>query len=64
LASLVNDVVVAILAALLLQAPLVLLSRESLWRAAATGVTGGLLEASRIFPWREWWEKRRLRRLR
>jgi rod shape-determining protein MreD len=64
LASLANDAVVAVLAALLLQAPIVLLSRESLWRAAATGTTGGLLEAARIFPWREWWEKRQLRRLR
>lgn len=64
LASLVNDVVVTVLAALLLQAPVIVMSRESLWRATATGVTGGLLEAARIFPWREWWEKRQLRRLR
>jgi len=63
-ASLVNDVVVALLSVLLLGSPLVLFSPESLWRAAATGVTGGLLEAARVFPWRDWWERRRLRRLR
>lgn len=63
-ASLVNDAIVAVLAALLLQAPIVLLSRESLWRAAATGATGSLLEAARVFPWRQWWQNRRLRKLR
>jgi rod shape-determining protein MreD len=63
-ASVANDAVVALLALLLLRSPLVLFSPESLWRAAATGVTGGLLEAGRVFPWREWWERRRLRRLR
>ncbi len=63
-ASLVNDVIVALLAALLLQAPVVLFTREALWRAVATGVTGALLEAARLFPWRDWWERRRLRRLR
>ncbi len=63
-ASLVNDAIVAMLASLLLQAPIVLLSRDSLWRAIATGATASLLEAGRRFPWREWWEKRRLRRLR
>ena len=63
-ASLVNDVVVALLSLLLLRSPLVLFSPDSLWRAAATGVTGGLLEAARVFPWRDWWERRRLRRLR
>ncbi len=63
-ASLVNDAIVAVLAALLLKAPIVLFSRDSLWRAAATGVTGGLLEAAAHFPWKQWWEKRRLRRLR
>ena len=63
-ASLVNDILVAVLAALLLQAPIVLFSREALWRAAATGATAALLEAARLFPWREWWEKRQLRRLR
>jgi rod shape-determining protein MreD len=63
-ASLANDAIVALLAALLLQAPIVLFSRDAVWRAAATGATGGLLEAARIFPWREWWERRKLRRLR
>jgi rod shape-determining protein MreD len=63
-ASVVNDVIVGLLSYLLLQAPLVLFSREDLWRALATGVTGALLEAARTFPWRDWWEKRRLRRLR
>lgn len=64
IASLANDAIVALLAALLLQAPVVLFSRDALWRAAATGATGGVLEAAWSFPWREWWEKRRLRRLR
>jgi rod shape-determining protein MreD len=63
-ASLVNDVVVALLSLLLLRAPLVLFSPASLWTAAATGVTGGLLEAARVFPWRDWWDRRKLRRLR
>jgi rod shape-determining protein MreD len=63
-ASLVNDALVALLASLLMQAPVVLFSREALWRAAASGVTAGLLEAGAKFGWREWWEKRRLRRLR
>ena len=64
LASLVNDAIVAVLAFLLLQAPIVLGARDSLWRAATTGITAGVLEAAAKFPWREWWEKRRLRRLR
>ena len=63
-ASLVNDAIVALLSLLLLRSPLVLFSREDLWRAAATGITGGLLEAARVFPWREWWKRRLLRRLR
>ncbi len=63
-ASLVNDCVVALLSLALLRAPLVLFSRESLWRAAATGVTGGVLETASKFPWREWWKRRMLRRLR
>jgi rod shape-determining protein MreD len=63
-ASLINDGIVALLSVALLRAPLVLFSRESLWRAAATGVTGGVLEAARNFPWREWWKQRLLRRLR
>lgn len=63
-ASLANDAIVGLLSSLLLQAPLVLFTREALWRAVATGVTGAVLEAARTFGWREWWEKRRLRRLR
>jgi rod shape-determining protein MreD len=63
-ASLANDALVAALAALLLQTHAVVLSRDALWRAAATGVTGGALEAARRFPWQEWWKRRRLRRLR
>jgi rod shape-determining protein MreD len=63
-ASLVNDAIVALLSLLLLRSPLVLFSREDLWRAAATGITGGLLEAARVFPWREWWKRHLLRRLR
>jgi len=63
-ASLANDAIVAALARLLLQAPIVLFSFDSLSRAAATGLAGGLLEAAWRFSWREWWEKRRLRRLR
>ena len=63
-ASIANDAIVGGLAALLLQAPVVLFSRESLWRAVATGATGAIFEAARTFKWREWWDKRRLRRLR
>jgi rod shape-determining protein MreD len=63
-ASLVNDVIVAILGALLLQAPIVVASPEALWRAVATGLAGALLYAAERFPWLEWWEKRRLRKLR
>jgi rod shape-determining protein MreD len=63
-ASLANDAIVALLSYLLLQAPVVLFSKEDVTRAVATGVTGALLEAARTFPWRDWWEKRRLRRLR
>ncbi len=64
LASLANDVIVAVLASLLLKAPVVLFSPDALWRAAATGVTAGVFEATWNFPWREWREKRQLRRLR
>jgi len=64
LASLVNDGIVALLALLILRAPLVLFSRDAFWRAVATGVTAGLLEAARKFPWRDWWKRRILRRLR
>jgi rod shape-determining protein MreD len=64
IASIVNDCIVGLLSLLLLRAPLVLFSRDALWQAAATGVTGGLLEAARGFPWHEWWQRRQLRRLR
>ena len=64
LASLANDAMVAVLASLLIQAPIVLFSRESLWRAATTGITAGALESAATFPWRDRWEKRKLRRLR
>jgi rod shape-determining protein MreD len=64
LASLANDAIVAVLASLLAQAPIVLGSREALWRAATTGITAGALEAAAKFGWRDWWAKRRLRRLR
>ena len=64
LASLANDAIVAALASLLMQVPIVLFSSDSLWRAAATGITAGALEAAARFSWRDWWEKRRLRRLR
>jgi len=63
-ASLVNEAIVALLSALLLQAPLVMVSRDALWRAAATGLAGGAFEAAWRFGWRDWWTRRRLRRLR
>jgi rod shape-determining protein MreD len=63
-ASLVNEAVVALLLALLLQSPIVIVSSDALWRALATGATGGVLEAAWRFPWGEWWKRRRLRRLR
>ncbi len=63
-ASLANEAIVALLSALLLQAPVVIVSRDALWRAAATGVAGGALEAAWRFPWHDWWARRRLRRLR
>jgi len=63
-ASLINEALVALLGALLLQAPIVVISREAVWRAAATGVTGSALEAAWSFHWQEWWTRRRLRRLR
>lgn len=63
-ASLVNEALVALLSALLLQSPIVIVSRDAIWRAVATGVTGGALEAAWGFPWRDWWKRRRLRRLR
>ena len=64
LASLANDAIAAGLSSLLLAEPVALFSRDALWRAAATGATGGLIEAARRFAWRDWWERRRLRRLR
>jgi rod shape-determining protein MreD len=63
-ASLVNEALVALLSALLLQSPIVIVSRDAIWRAVATGVAGGALEAAWGFPWRDWWKRRRLRRLR
>jgi rod shape-determining protein MreD len=63
-ASIANEAIVALLGALLLQSPIVVLSSDALWRAVATGVAGAALEAARAFPWREWWKRRRLRRLR
>jgi rod shape-determining protein MreD len=63
-ACLVNEAVVALLSSLLLQSPVVIVSRDALWRAAATGIAGGALEAAWGFSWRDWWKRRRLRRLR
>jgi rod shape-determining protein MreD len=63
-ASIANEAIVALLSALLAQSPVVILTRAALWRAAATGIAGGALESARNFPWREWWQRRRLRRLR
>jgi rod shape-determining protein MreD len=63
-ASIANEAIVALLSALLSQSPIVILSRDALWRAAATGVAGGALESAWNFPWGEWWTRRRLRRLR
>ena len=63
-ASLANEAIVALLSALLAQSPLVIVTREALWRAAVTGVAGAALESALQFPWREWWTRRRLRRLR
>jgi rod shape-determining protein MreD len=63
-ASLANEAIVALLGALLLQSPIVVISSDALWRAAATGVAGAALESAWGFPWREWWKRRRLRRLR
>ena len=50
--------------ALLAQSPLVIITKDALWRAAVTGLAGGALESAWEFPWREWWTRRRLRRLR
>jgi len=62
--SLANDVIVAVLALLLQGVPVVLFSRDALWRATATGATAAMLEAAWNFPWRQWWERRQLRRRR
>jgi rod shape-determining protein MreD len=64
IASLANEAIVALLSALLIQSPIIIVTREALWRAAATGVAAGALESAWNFPWREWWTRRRLRRLR
>ncbi len=63
-ASLANEAIVALLGALLLQSPIVVISSDALWRALATGFAGAALEAAWGFPWRDWWKRRRLRRLR
>jgi rod shape-determining protein MreD len=63
-ASLANEAIVAVLSGLLLHAPIVILTRAAIARAVATGIAGGALEAAWVFPWREWWTRRRLRRLR
>lgn len=63
-ASIANEAIVALLAALLAQSPVVILTRDAFWRAAATGIAGGALESAWNFPWRDWWQRRRLRRLR
>ncbi len=63
-ASLANEAIVALLSALLSQSPIIIVTHDALWRAAATGVAGGALESAWNFPWREWWTRRRLRRLR
>jgi rod shape-determining protein MreD len=64
LCSLANDAIVAVLRSLLLGSPIVLGTPEALWGAIATGSTAGALEAAWSFPWHEWRERRRLRRLR
>jgi len=63
-ASVANDAIVAMLAYLLSQQPIVLASWESVGRAGATGAAAAILETAWRFPWSDWWEKRRLRRLR
>jgi rod shape-determining protein MreD len=63
-ASLANEAIVALLSGLLLHAPIVILTRAAIARAIATGVAGAALEAASVFPWGEWWKRRRLRRLR
>jgi len=63
-ASIANEAIVALLSALLAQAPLVIVTPDALWRALATGIAGGALESAFRFPWGDWWQRRRLRRLR
>jgi rod shape-determining protein MreD len=63
-ASIANEAIVALLLALLTQSPIVIFTRDAFWRAAATGIAGGALESAWNFPWRDWWQRRRLRRLR
>jgi len=63
-ASIANEAIVGLLSALLAQSPLVIVTRDALWRAAVTGLAGGALESAWEFPWRDWWTRRRLRRLR
>ena len=63
-ASIANEAIVALLSALLAQSPLVIVTRDAIWRAAVTGLAGGALESAWEFPWRDWWTRRRLRRLR
>jgi rod shape-determining protein MreD len=63
-ASLANEAIVAVLSGLLLHAPIVILTRAAIARAVATGIAGAALEAAWVFPWAEWWKRRRLRRLR
>ena len=63
-ASLANDAIVGLLSALLSQSPIILVSRDALLRAVATGVAGGALESAWDFPWGEWRQRRLLRRLR
>lgn len=63
-ASIANEAIVALLAALLAQSPVVIFTRDAFWRAAATGIAGGALESAWNFPWGDWWQRRRLRRLR
>ena len=63
-ASLANEAIVALLSALLLRLPSWSSRRDALWRAAATGIAGGALEAAWELPVADWWKRRRLRRLR
>jgi rod shape-determining protein MreD len=64
LAELANDVIVALLLSLLIQAPPAWLTRDGLLAAAATGLAGTALEAAWRFQWGDWWKRRQLRKLR